>query len=330
MSTSLAQYNPQSPTPHSPPRTPSPSLDDQPHTRHSDSTIPLDTPATTPDAPPRTSSTYKPLSRRGSERSVLSGMGITFPPESNPLPSELAEGPTKKSEGSIEMAKSASEGPEQMAHGMAATWSNGGSDTGGGGGIYGQTGFPSLQPTPARPRSHSPIPPDGQSNGFASSSSLYGGSGLEHRERVVSPTKPRFDSGSNEQLPLLNSDSAGIPSALLNGLNPLMSPAIDGKKEPSIKPPPYDPNLYAYPGAKNRSRSPFPPTNVPNGKTEYSTHPLTSQAYNQTTAREGGQAGAGFYDSAAYWLCLYFFFNLGLTLFNKIVLVSFPFPYVST
>lgn len=40
--------------------------------------------------------------------------------------------------------------------------------------------------------------------------------------------------------------------------------------------------------------------------------------------------GAGFYDSPAYWLSLYFCFNLGLTLFNKIVLVSFPFPYVST
>ena len=34
-------------------------------------------------------------------------------------------------------------------------------------------------------------------------------------------------------------------------------------------------------------------------------------------------------DSAAYWLILYFMFNLGLTLFNKIVLVNFPFPYVS-
>jgi hypothetical protein len=26
---------------------------------------------------------------------------------------------------------------------------------------------------------------------------------------------------------------------------------------------------------------------------------------------------------------MYFFFNLGLTLFNKVVLVSFPFAYVS-
>jgi hypothetical protein len=37
-----------------------------------------------------------------------------------------------------------------------------------------------------------------------------------------------------------------------------------------------------------------------------------------------------FTDSQAYWLGLYFIFNLGLTLFNKFVLVSFPFPYVSS
>jgi hypothetical protein len=46
----------------------------------------------------------------------------------------------------------------------------------------------------------------------------------------------------------------------------------------------------------------------------------------------GMSSGLGpekFTDSAAYWLGLYFFFNLGLTLFNKFVLVSFPFPYVS-
>lgn len=35
-------------------------------------------------------------------------------------------------------------------------------------------------------------------------------------------------------------------------------------------------------------------------------------------------------DSTAYWLSLYFAFNLGLTLFNKIVLVNFPFPYTLT
>lgn len=34
-------------------------------------------------------------------------------------------------------------------------------------------------------------------------------------------------------------------------------------------------------------------------------------------------------ESTGYWLALYFVFNLGLTLYNKVVLVNFPFPYVS-
>ncbi|KAL0571828.1 hypothetical protein V5O48_010124, partial [Marasmius crinis-equi] len=35
-------------------------------------------------------------------------------------------------------------------------------------------------------------------------------------------------------------------------------------------------------------------------------------------------------ESRGYWLVLYFFFNLGLTLYNKGVLVHFPFPYTLT
>ncbi|KAF9260700.1 TPT-domain-containing protein [Marasmius fiardii PR-910] len=35
-------------------------------------------------------------------------------------------------------------------------------------------------------------------------------------------------------------------------------------------------------------------------------------------------------ESRAFWLVLYFFFNLGLTLYNKGVLVHFPFPYTLT
>lgn len=35
-------------------------------------------------------------------------------------------------------------------------------------------------------------------------------------------------------------------------------------------------------------------------------------------------------DSELFWLALYFLFNLGLTLYNKMVLVSFPFPYTLT
>ncbi|KAL7409467.1 triose-phosphate transporter family-domain-containing protein [Mrakia frigida] len=56
-------------------------------------------------------------------------------------------------------------------------------------------------------------------------------------------------------------------------------------------------------------------------------HPLTNSNTAATTPAGGKKE---FKDSEAYWLGLYFFFNLGLTLFNKIVLVSFPFPYTLT
>lgn len=35
-------------------------------------------------------------------------------------------------------------------------------------------------------------------------------------------------------------------------------------------------------------------------------------------------------DNPTAWLCLYFAFNLGLTLFNKLVLQGFPFPWTLT
>jgi len=37
-----------------------------------------------------------------------------------------------------------------------------------------------------------------------------------------------------------------------------------------------------------------------------------------------------FLQGEPFWLLLYFFFNLALTLFNKMVLVKFPFPYTLT
>jgi hypothetical protein len=39
---------------------------------------------------------------------------------------------------------------------------------------------------------------------------------------------------------------------------------------------------------------------------------------------------SNFYDSQIFWLGLYFAFNLGLTIFNKGVLLQFPFPYTLT
>lgn len=68
---------------------------------------------------------------------------------------------------------------------------------------------------------------------------------------------------------------------------------------------------------------------TPTSYTSSMPYPLTRQASGSGRA-EGSATPTGFYDSPAYWLVLYFFFNLGLTLFNKIVLVSFPFPYVSS
>ena len=66
---------------------------------------------------------------------------------------------------------------------------------------------------------------------------------------------------------------------------------------------------------------------TPTSYTMPGAHPLTRTSAD--SAKVDAPTRQGFYDSPAYWLILYFFFNLGLTLFNKIVLVSFPFPYVS-
>lgn len=75
-----------------------------------------------------------------------------------------------------------------------------------------------------------------------------------------------------------------------------------------------------------------PPSSVmntpPNGASPLydEKRPLTMGAL----AMDTGEQPKKFTDSVAYWLILYFMFNLGLTLFNKVVLVNFPFPYVSS
>ena len=349
-----SQYTAQSPRPHSPPQTPS----SRPNTAFptvEHGTIELNTPATTPEPtliPPFSLHPGAPsLDRRTSSSSAhssasTSGMGITFPVDNNPLPSELSEG--KKQPEPVEMARSLSdtaapsEHPTPSSSGMTASRSAVGGNYEY---VHGQTlqaGSTSIH----RPQSNSPSPikntnASSTTNGFASSSSYHPSAlSAETRERIVSPTRPSFDKMQDPLVPPISIPSLGAVTA--SETSPMWSPAIDGKKEPSIKPAPfgfeaYNPDLYAHPGAKNRARSPFPQAGpgvngqAQNGlaKAEYQPHPLTGgQAYNQVTAKEG-RAGEGFYDSVAYWLGLYFFFNLGLTLFNKIVLVSFPFPYVS-
>ena len=109
------------------------------------------------------------------------------------------------------------------------------------------------------------------------------------RERVVSPARPNVDQ-QRAYLPRNVADEADSP----------------------------------------RTRSPFSttslPVNLPTNHAQGISWPLSK---NEPVRAEKSAVPEGFFDSPSYWLILYFFFNLGLTLFNKVVLVSFPFPYVS-
>jgi hypothetical protein len=174
------------------------------------------------------------------------------------------------------------------------------------------TGFLDQAPSPDRPlHAHSTVPLYGQSS---------------PTEWTPSPTPSEYSPHPHTQ--------------------PLYSPAPgeDVKREHSVKPPLHL-NAYTYDDTSNpfapRNRAPYeasptPTTNPVNPL--LGNYPLSGGAY----ARKGREKELGevrlegvkarwngFYDSAGYWLGLYFFFNLGLTLFNKVVLVSFPFPYVS-
>jgi hypothetical protein len=356
MASSVAQYIPQSPSPHSPPQTPSPSSSkplDPITTKSIPTVVSLDTPITTPEAtlplpptlPSTTSSTRAATTATRIKSSGQTGMGINFPAEANPLPAELSE-----VIGGADMARSASD-PSKSLTPASASMGPSRSATGvreyrlPRSGETSEISYDTLQPgfAASRPRAHSPSPiKKSETNGFASSSSFHTNSlGTEHRERIVSPTKASFEAGATMPKPLQINGLSGNNGLLsVDQKSPIWSPAIDGKKEPSIQPPPpgyetHDPSLYIHPSGKSRARSPFTAAlspgaaNFPLTKAEYEPHLLPGQAYNQTTTKEGG-AKESFRDSAAYWLSLYFFFNLGLTLFNKIVLVSFPFPYVSS
>ena len=123
--------------------------------------------------------------------------------------------------------------------------------------------------------------------------------------------------------------------------SPAWSPALDPDSKPqSPNPPPY--SLYrnnSQGHGGNTSWLGYSPVSgaginldekLMNGG--YAAFPLSGpgEPYNYPTIRENAPTGwAAIQDSSAYWLGMYFFFNLGLTLFNKVVLQSFPFPYVS-
>lgn len=174
---------------------------------------------------------------------------------------------------------------------------------------------------PQRPRSTSPQPP--LNSAFSSSASYVSHNNGGPRERVVSPT---LRSDSFSQYPFTR-EAGGLPN----------SPAADGKKEPSIRPNPVglglgvhvniDKSSYEMPGgarARNASPASHPPAHAHN-----SFHPINQATGSYKDYGAVATSKQKFSDSTAYWLILYFIFNLGLTLFNKMVLVSFPFPYVS-
>lgn len=383
------RYVPQSPTPHSPPKTPDESLSGRAQETIATVTPFINVLDTHPklsvspdnDSPSSTPGAVTPITPgRPRTESILSGMGINFPADANPLPAGLDgnddHDPAISSLPSDGRKEGAVHVEQLLAADMTRTLSDpisttaasvpmGTSKSSAGGMKYPLPRAVSRDNKQLLPSDPSTIIPDSpgrsaisaksratsprvpststfpSSNGFASSSSFYANpTGSEHRERVVSPSRPTFfDSGSNENLPSINTTSTF--NALLDEKPPIYSPAIDGKKEPSIKGNPYgtsdlyDPSLYAHPNAQNssiqaRNRSPYPSSLSHNEKAgAYGAHPLTSQSYNHPTTNEALNK-VPFKDSVGYWLGMYFFFNLGLTLFNKVVLVSFPFPYVSS
>lgn len=146
-------------------------------------------------------------------------------------------------------------------------------------------------------------PPRGDfSTATFTTSSLASAQPEGYRERSHHPQRPTIQTG------------------FLSGTPPKASPSddpyvpIDGKKEP---PPNYQESTAwnrTYPnGERQLSGS--------NGSAAYGTEPSSSNTDDSAPTK--------FTNSTPYWLGMYFFFNLGLTLFNKVVLVSFPFPYVS-
>lgn len=93
----------------------------------------------------------------------------------------------------------------------------------------------------------------------------------------------------------------------------------------------------------SRERSPPPPgARTPNKSRAFHHEPYPPSAHDLKTAPDvsllpspsshslPSQPKTSFTDSRPFWLTLYFFFNLGLTLYNKGVLVRFPFPYTLT
>ncbi|OCF42111.1 hypothetical protein I317_04082 [Kwoniella heveanensis CBS 569] len=273
---------------------------------------------------------------RREDSASLAGMGIQFPPESNPLPIEL-HSPEK---GGVAVGVTAPTPITVIDHNMARIRSSEGHPTMHPNSIpsssaassspaphlkQGQTSGSNLHPstsassysTPTRPRTVSPRPNahsqvgghTGAAGTFASSSSI-GMGGLDGpRERVISPNK-------------------------LDGIGGSASLGTFGEN-----------NTFDDVGTGAGSANPYDPSHSNRGSWSAASGQNTFSAYGGNFPLTGRNkekdsllgssptvhpTRVPFTDSVGYWLGLYFCFNLGLTLFNKFVLVSFPFPYTLT
>ena len=122
--------------------------------------------------------------------------------------------------------------------------------------------------------------------------------------RDTSPTSPVGITGQNASGVASPSDITRVPS-------PQLSPRLRHASPKLFIPPPRSSSL---------------PTVAPGA--------LSSRKYPQS---ESGLTGFwadlsenSFVNTQEFWLILYFFFNLSLTLYNKVVLVHFPYPYTVT
>ncbi|KAK6905981.1 hypothetical protein I203_106816 [Kwoniella mangroviensis CBS 8507] len=340
----LNRYIPQSPQPDSPPQTPSPispgkSILEVALGKEMEGDQPI---TSTPEG-----YSYTHSNNTNTNTNTGVGIGINFPPESNPLPKEL-HSPTlssndnlysmaappimqrrKSSEGGSASSvplPSSQEGSSSagMAHSLSA-----GSTSSTTAPIHQQPQFPqqNLSPfpssvsnqfnTPPRPRTVSPrhnLTSNGTATAtFASSSSLGKGfsNNNEPRERVLSPHKLDLGSGTGA--------GVGIGDQQEENHNHL---------DPNN---PYD--------QKSNNGSSGSSSNWEKANSSFSSFGgVGSQPYFPLTGKENLLGNSPtvqpkkvpFTDSVGFWLSLYFCFNLGLTLFNKFVLVSFPFPYTLT
>ncbi|ODO05953.1 hypothetical protein I350_05014 [Cryptococcus amylolentus CBS 6273] len=294
-----------------------------------------------------------------SSSTSLSGMGIHFPPSSpSPLPPALSPFPPPgKSKGGY-------------GEGMQRSLSDDGNgkdgvpDASGGGGAASLTStamshsYSNPGPKPAPSNANANLPPFAAPVPVHKQSSLHPTyTSTPPRPRTISPRPAASSSfspsGQHSHPQAQESSPQGFASSTAYGA--MQSEAARGRvispqKDPGA-PSPLDPpssssasSAYASAKAYDASNPYSSPSSTPlrshhhnhhnNGsssKEKYqSLFPLTGEDSHLGSSPTVHQEKVKFTDSTTFWLGLYFFFNLGLTLYNKALLMSFRFPYTLT